>query len=187
MISYSSYQIICTSFIKTPGRLTLRLLMSHIYMERIFLMFLDHTQRRTTVGRTPLNEWSARRTHPHITKPTHTHTYTLQNLHIHTPTYYKTHTYTHPHITEPTHTHTHTLQNPHIHTPTHTHTPTHYKAHTLQSLRPLPCWDRGFESHRGHGYLSAVSVVCCQVEVSATSWSLVQRSPTDCGASLCVI
>jgi hypothetical protein len=29
--------------------------------------------------------------------------------------------------------------------------------------------------------------VVCQVEVSATSWSLVQRSPTDCGASLCVI
>ena len=32
-----------------------------------------------------------------------------------------------------------------------------------------------------------VSVVCCQVEVSVTGWSLVQRSPTDCGASLCVI
>jgi len=32
-----------------------------------------------------------------------------------------------------------------------------------------------------------VSVVCCEVEVSATDWSLVQRSPTDCGASLCVI
>ena len=32
-----------------------------------------------------------------------------------------------------------------------------------------------------------VSAVCCQVEVSATSWSLAQRSPTDCGASLCVI
>jgi len=30
-------------------------------------------------------------------------------------------------------------------------------------------------------------VVCCQVEVSATSLSLVQRSPTDCDASLCVI
>jgi len=29
--------------------------------------------------------------------------------------------------------------------------------------------------------------VCCQVEVSATSCSLVQRSPTDCGASLRVI
>jgi len=36
--------------------LTLRLLMSYIYMERIFLMFLDHTQRRTTVGMTPLDE-----------------------------------------------------------------------------------------------------------------------------------
>jgi len=32
-----------------------------------------------------------------------------------------------------------------------------------------------------------VSVVCCQVEVCATSWSLVQRSPIDCVASLCVI
>jgi hypothetical protein len=39
----------------------------------------------------------------------------------------------------------------------------------------------------GHGCLSVVCVVCCQVEVSATRWSLVQRSPTDCGASLCVI
>jgi hypothetical protein len=28
-----------------------------------------------------------------------------------------------------------------------------------------------------------VSVVCCQVEVSATGWSLVQRSPTECGVS----
>ena len=35
-----------------------RLLMSYIYiyMERLFLMFLDHTQRRSTVGRTPLDE-----------------------------------------------------------------------------------------------------------------------------------
>ena len=44
-----------------PGiSLTLRLLMSYIYiyiyMERLFLMFLDYTQRRTTVGRTPLDE-----------------------------------------------------------------------------------------------------------------------------------
>jgi len=46
-------------------------------------------------------------------------------------------------------------------------------------------WDCGFESHGKHGCLSVVSVVCCQVEVSATGWSLVQRSPTDCGASLC--
>jgi hypothetical protein len=27
--------------------------------------------------------------------------------------------------------------------------------------------------------------VCCQVEVSATGWSLVQRSPTECGVSEC--
>ena len=43
-------------------KLTLRLLMSYIYiyiyiyMEHLFLMFLDHTQRRSTVGRTPLDE-----------------------------------------------------------------------------------------------------------------------------------
>jgi len=30
-------------------------------MTSSFLRFLDHTQRRTTVGRTPLDEWSARR------------------------------------------------------------------------------------------------------------------------------
>jgi hypothetical protein len=42
------------------------------------------------------------------------------------------------------------------------------------------------ESRREHGCLSVVSVVCCQVEFSVTSWSLVQRSPTDCGVS-CVI
>ena len=36
-------------------RLTLRRLMSYMYMEQPFLMFLDHTQRRSTVGRTPLD------------------------------------------------------------------------------------------------------------------------------------
>ena len=42
--------------------LNLRRLMSYIYiyiyiyMEHPFLMFLDHTQRRSTVGRTPLDE-----------------------------------------------------------------------------------------------------------------------------------
>ena len=48
----------------TVHKLTLRLLMSYIYiyiyiyiyMERTFLMFLDHTKGRTTVGRTPLDE-----------------------------------------------------------------------------------------------------------------------------------
>ena len=54
-------------------------------------------------------------------------------------------------------------------------------------LQPLACWDCGFESHRGHGCLPVVRVLCCQVEVSAKNWSLVQRSPTDCDASLSVI
>ena len=52
-------------------------------------------------------------------------------------------------------------------------------------LRPLACGHCGSESHRGHGCLSLVSVVCCQVEVSATGWSLVQMSPIDCGAFEC--
>ena len=30
-------------------------------MERLFFVFLDHTKRRSTVGRTPLDERSARR------------------------------------------------------------------------------------------------------------------------------
>ena len=53
----------CTSLIVQPvgapsnqQALTLRRLMSYIYMEHPFLMFLDHTQRRSTVGRTPLDE-----------------------------------------------------------------------------------------------------------------------------------
>jgi hypothetical protein len=33
----------------------------------------------------------------------------------------------------------------------------------------------------------SVCFECCRVGVSATSWSLVQGSPADCGASLCVI
>ena len=32
-----------------------------------FTRFLDHTQRRSTVGRTPLNEWSARRRDLYLT------------------------------------------------------------------------------------------------------------------------
>jgi len=52
-----------TSFSKNERLLlTLRLLMSYIcvyiyiYMEHLFLMFLDHTQRLSTVGRTALDE-----------------------------------------------------------------------------------------------------------------------------------
>ena len=32
----------------------------------------------------------------------------------------------------------------------------------IKPLRPLACWDCGFESHRGHGCLSVESVLCCQ-------------------------
>jgi hypothetical protein len=35
--------------------------------------------------------------------------------------------------------------------------------------------------------VSFVRVVCCNVEVSTTSRSLVQRSPTEFGASSCLI
>ena len=43
-------------FLCHKNKLTLRRLMPYIYMEHPFLMFLDHTQRRSTVGRTPLDE-----------------------------------------------------------------------------------------------------------------------------------
>jgi hypothetical protein len=52
------------------------------------------------------------------------------------------------------------------------------------SLRPLACWDCGFESRQRHGSLSSVIVVCCQVAVTATSRSLIQRSPTECDVSV---
>ena len=39
----------------------------------------------------------------------------------------------------------------------------------------------------GHLCLPVVSVVCCQVEVSASAWSLVYKSPTECGVCLSVI
>jgi len=52
-------------------------------------------------------------------------------------------------------------------------------------LQPLTCWDCGFESHQGHGCLSLVSVVCCQVEISVRGQLLVQRSPTKYGVSEC--
>ena len=38
-----------------------------IFMEHLFLMFLDHTQWHSTVGRTPLDEWSARRRDLYLT------------------------------------------------------------------------------------------------------------------------
>jgi hypothetical protein len=38
----------------------------------------------------------------------------------------------------------------------------HAKKERQKGLQPFTCCDHGFESHRGHGCLSVVSVVCCQ-------------------------
>jgi len=40
-------------------------------------------------------------------------------------------------------------------------------------------------SNPAGGWMSVVSVVRCQVEVSASGWSLVQRRHTECGVSEC--
>jgi hypothetical protein len=50
-------------------------------------------------------------------------------------------------------------------------------------LRLLVFWDCGFEFCRGHGCLSLLSVVYCQVDFPASGWSLVQMSSTKCGVS----
>jgi hypothetical protein len=42
-------------------------------------------------------------------------------------------------------------------------------------------WDCGFEPRQWHRWLSLVNVVCCQVEVHASGWLLLQGSPTECG------
>ena len=64
-VCFLGYDVLFSSlFVEDFCKLTLRLLMSYIYiyiyiyiyMEHLFLMFLDHTQRRSTVGRTPLDE-----------------------------------------------------------------------------------------------------------------------------------
>ena len=35
-------------------------------------------------------------------------------------------------------------------------------------VRPLACWKFGFESRLGHGCLSVMSVLSCQLDVSAS-------------------
>jgi hypothetical protein len=45
----------------------------------------------------------------------------------------------------------------------------------------------GFNFVRGHGRLSVLSAVCCQVEVSAKNRTLIQKCPTEYGTSLFVI
>jgi hypothetical protein len=50
-------------------------------------------------------------------------------------------------------------------------------------LRPLASWDCGLKSRRGHGCVSPVIIVRCQVENRAPVWSLVQRNSAECGVS----
>jgi len=119
--------------------------------------------------------------HTHI--HAYIHTYTRIHTYVHTHTYIHTYIITYIHTRPRTHTHTHARA--HTHTHTHTHKPIPTAIRRGVGLLPLACWDCGFESRRGHGCLSVVSVVCCQVEVSAADWSLVQSSPTDCGVSEC--
>jgi hypothetical protein len=52
-------------------------------------------------------------------------------------------------------------------------------------LRPLACWDYGFESRRGMD-VCLLWVLWCHVEVSASGRSLVQRSPIECSVCVCV-
>ena len=56
------------------------------FMASSFLKFLDHTHRHTTVGRTPLDEWSARRRDLYLTTRQHS-----QQTNIHAPSGIRTH------------------------------------------------------------------------------------------------
>jgi hypothetical protein len=68
-----------------------------------------------------------------------------------------------------------------------------------QSIKRRSQWPRGLRRRSAaarllrlwvripHEAWMSVTCECCQVEVSTTGWSLVQRSPNDCGTSWCVI
>jgi len=123
-----------------------------------------HSKYRSHITKTPTHYKTHTYTHPHITKPTLTHTHTLQNPHLHTPTHYKTHTYTHLHITKLTHyQNTHTLQNPHKHTRTHTlqhptYTQPHITKHVITTTVPeycLPCYRLGLPAYSNSEFSSS--------------------------------
>ena len=81
-----------------------------------------------------------------------------------------------------------------IYTHTHKHTHTHTNKHThiagpnyRDGLRRVSAASRLLRLWVRIPPEAWMFVVCGHVEVSATRWSLIQRSPTQCGASLCVI
>jgi len=53
------------------------------------------------------------------------------------------------------------------------------------TCRPFVCWDCKFESRGVHGSLPLINIVCCQVQISASGWSPIQRSLIECGVSEC--
>jgi hypothetical protein len=52
------------------------------------------------------------------------------------------------------------------------------------SAAVLTYWDCGFEYCCG-AWICLLWVLCYQLQVSASGWSLIQRSPTECGVSEC--
>ena len=59
---------------------------------------------------------------------------------------------------------------------------------TMQSkARLCGCWLSGIAGSNPTGGVDVclLWVLCCQVEVSASGWSLIQRTPTKCGVSEC--
>ena len=73
-----------TTLSRTPNVYTLFILLWHCSPTRSMassfsMRFLDHTQRRTTVGRSPLDEWSARRRDLYLT------THNTHNRHLSMP------------------------------------------------------------------------------------------------------
>ena len=73
----------------------------------------------------------------------------------------------------------------------HTHTHTHdingilVRFQLLRGLRRGSATEIVGSNPTGDMSVSLLSVVCCQVELSASGWSLLQRSPTDCHVSEC--
>jgi len=186
-----------------------------------FMRFLDHTQRRTTFGRTPLDEWSARRRDLYLTthdthnrqmsmprvgfKPTisadeRPQTYDLDRAATRISRMTVRVTFSTQKASNVT---VKTMLLP-VHICSYIKSVLRHKmlilvAYHRDGLVPVAARSKayvcgsspaeivGSNPSGRHGCLSVVSVVCCQVEVSATSCSLVQRSPTDCGTSLYVI
>jgi hypothetical protein len=64
-VTFSAVRVACSGLFGSCGIATTR------YRASSFTRFLDHTQRRTTIGGTPLDEWSARRRDIYQTHNTH--------------------------------------------------------------------------------------------------------------------